>query len=169
MISPDHIRYFARYNRWQNKSLYTAADSLSDEERKAARGAFFGSIHGTLSHLVFGDQIWMHRFTGDDAFKPIAGSIAESVIIIPDWERLKDIRADLDQRIMAWAEGLTPADLDGDLAWFSGAVGRQMSQPRWLLITHMFNHQTHHRGQVHCLLTQYGRKPEPTDLPFMPG
>jgi uncharacterized damage-inducible protein DinB len=169
MITPDHVRLLARYNRWQNESLYGAADTLSDDERKAGRGAFFGSIHGTLSHLVFGDQAWMHRFTGEDAFRPIAGSIQESATAIPDWGQLKTIRTDLDQRIVTWADQLAPEGLTGDLVWFSGALGKKMSRPRWILVTHMFNHQTHHRGQVHCLLTQLGRKPAATDIPFMPS
>ncbi|MBV1695974.1 MAG: DinB family protein [Hyphomicrobiales bacterium] len=169
MISPDHVRLFARYNRWQNESLYGAADTLTDAERKADRGAFFGSIHGTLSHLAFGDQIWMYRFTGDDAFRPIAGSIAESVTAVQDWVRLKAVRTDLDERIIGWADRVTPEHLAGDLVWFSGAANKELTRPRWVLVTHMFNHQTHHRGQVHCLLTQYGRKPAATDIPFMPS
>lgn len=169
MISADHVKAFARYNRWQNRSLYGAADNLGDAERKADRGAFFGSIHGTLSHLVFGDQIWMHRFTGNEAFRPIAKSISESVGAIADWDRLKATRVDLDERIVGWADGLSPRDLEGDLTWFSGATGKELTRPRWTLIAHMFNHQTHHRGQVHCLLTQLGQRPEATDLPFMPS
>ena len=64
MITTAHVASMARYNRWQNQNLYTAADGLSDEERKCDRGAFFKSIHGTLSHILFGDQIWLHRFAG---------------------------------------------------------------------------------------------------------
>ncbi len=168
MISPEHIRQFARYNRWQNGSLYAAADTLTDAQRREQRGAFFGSIHGTLSHLVFGDQIWMHRFTGDETFRPLAASIAESVTAIPDWETLKQLRNGLDKRIITWADGLAQKDIESELSWFSGAANRHLTVARWLLIAHMFNHQTHHRGQVHCLLTQFGCKPEATDLPFMP-
>src|SRR5690606_4695511 len=64
MITPEYARLFARYNCWQNKSLYDAASALSDDERKAKRGAFFGSIHATLNHLLWGDQIWMSRLAG---------------------------------------------------------------------------------------------------------
>jgi uncharacterized damage-inducible protein DinB len=71
-----------------------------------------------------------------------------------------------DGAILAWSDRLDPAWLDGDLAWFSEALGREMARPRWLLVTHMFNHQTHHRGQVHCMLTQAGAMPGVTDLPF---
>ena len=166
MITPEYARTMAVYNRWQNRSLYREADALTDAERKQQCGAFFGSIHGTLSHLVFGDQIWMHRFAGTPA--PKAKSIAESVEAVPDWNDLKQQRAAFDEVIMDWAERLNPQWLAGDLTWFSGAMGREVTKPAALLVAHFFNHQTHHRGQVHCLLTQFKRKPDATDLPFMP-
>ena len=85
-----------------------------------------------------------------------------------NWDDLKRERVAFDRVILDWAGGLDPAWLEGDLTWFSGAAGREVTQPKWLLITHMFNHQTHHRGQVHCLLTQLGTKPGTTDLPSRP-
>jgi uncharacterized damage-inducible protein DinB len=170
MITPAHAQLMARYNRWQNQSLYTAADQLSDPQRKEQRGAFFGSIHGTLSHILFGDQIWLYRFTGDTAMKPVgASTIAESVTAVPDWADLKRRRIAFDATLIAWAERMTTTDLLGDVTWYSGALGREVTRPKWQLVTHMFNHQTHHRGQVHCLLTQFGQKPDDTDIPFMPG
>jgi len=167
MITPEYTRLMARYNRWQNQSLYAAANRLPDTERKRERGAFFGSIHGTLRHVLFGDMIWMHRFTGTTA-PPSAKTIAESATAIPDWADLEKQRGAFDKVIIGWADALRPADLEGELGWFSQAVGRQISKPRWLLVTQMFNHQTHHRGQVHCLLTQNHLKMADTDLPFMP-
>ena len=156
----------ARYNRWQNSSLYTAADALQDAERKAARGAFFGSIHGTLNHLLWGARMWMHRLAGWPAPRP--KSIRESVDYFEDWETLKQERQSSDEAIIAWADELAPSMLDGDLTWYSGALGREVTKPRWVLIAHLFNHQTHHRGQVHWLLTQLGARPQDSDLPFMP-
>lgn len=167
MITPEHTQVMAHYNRWQNESLYGAADTLTDAERKADRGAFFKSIHGTLSHLVFGDQIWLHRFAGTPA--PTAKTIAESVTAIPDWVELKRARNSTDETIITWANGINAAALTGDLTWYSGALGQDVTKPRWLLITHFFNHQTHHRGQVHALLTGYGQTMAVTDLPFMPS
>jgi uncharacterized damage-inducible protein DinB len=166
MITTDYARAMAVYNRWQNRSLYREADALTDAERKQQCGAFFGSIHGTLSHLLFGDQIWMHRFAGTPA--PNAKSIPESVGAVPDWDDLKRQRVAFDETIIEWAERMDPQWLAGDLTWYSGAMGRELTKPRALLVAHMFNHQTHHRGQVHCLLTQFKRKPDATDLPFMP-
>jgi uncharacterized damage-inducible protein DinB len=164
MITLDYMRTMAEYNGWQNENLYGAAEGLSDAARKEPRGAFFGSIHGTLNHLLFGDQIWMSRFAGTP--KPKVASIPESVGLYDSWDELKRERVAFDGVILDWAARLDPAWLDGDLTWFSGALGREVTRPRSLLVTHMFNHQTHHRGQVHCLLTQAGARPGTTDLPF---
>jgi uncharacterized damage-inducible protein DinB len=166
MIELGYVRRMARYNRWQNENLYGVADTLSDEERRRERGAFFGSIHRTLSHLLWADRIWMSRFT--DVARP-EGGIPESGSMYPDWDGLKRERAGFDARIVAWAEALDPAWLAGDLTWYSGSAKRGLTNAKWLLVTHMFNHQTHHRGQVHCMLTQAGGKPDVTDLPRLPG
>jgi uncharacterized damage-inducible protein DinB len=164
MITPDYVRAMAGYNRWQNENIYGAAGTLSDEERKQQRGAFFGSIHGTLNHLLWGDQMWMSRFAGTP--KPRAPCIPGSVAMHEAWTDLVRERQAFDQVILDWAGGIGPDWLPGDLTWFSGAAGREVTRPKWVLVTHMFNHQTHHRGQVHCMLTQCGAKPGATDLPF---
>ena len=166
MIDRAYVQRMARYNRWQNENLYGIADRLSVGERQRERGAFFGSIQKTLSHLLWGDQIWMSRFT--DMPKP-KGGIPESIALYPDWERLKSERATFDRKILDWAATVQPAWLAADQTYFSVAIEREVTKPRWVLVTHMFNHQTHHRGQVHCMLTQAGGRPSDTDLPFMPG
>jgi len=166
MIDSGYVRRMARYNRWQNQNLYGAADTLSDDERRRERGAFFGSIHMTLSHLLWADRIWMSRFS-PDVPKPEAG-IPESVSMYPDWDGLKRERVTFDDTMIAWADGLDAAWLRGDLTWYSGAQKRDVTKPKWVLVTHMFNHATHHRGQVHCMLTQAGGKPGATDLPYTP-
>jgi len=165
MIDPGYVQRLARYNRWQNENLYGVADTLSDAERRRERGAFFGSIHGTLSHLLWADRIWMSRFAGTP--RP-TGGIPESVSLYGDWGELKRERAAFDGVIVDWAERLDEAAVAGDLTWFSHAIKAEVSRPKWLLLTHMFNHQTHHRGQVHCMLTQAGGKPGDTDLFIMP-
>jgi uncharacterized damage-inducible protein DinB len=165
MIDPAYVRRMARYNRWQNQNLYGVADQLSDEERRRERGAFFGSIHATLSHLLWGDRIWMSRFS--DVPKP-TGSIPESVSMYPEWDGLKRERGEFDETIVAWADKLDAAWLRGDLSYYSGAMKRDVTRAKWQLVTHFFNHQTHHRGQVHCMLTQAGAKPGITDLPGLP-
>jgi uncharacterized damage-inducible protein DinB len=166
MISPEHVRLMARYNRWQNRSLYTAAATLDEAGRRADRGAFFGSIDATLGHLLWGDRIWMSRLAGTEP--PKETSIAQSTKEGGDWDGLCLARAALDAAILTWADTLTEAEIAADLHWFTGALQRDMITPRWICITHMFNHQTHHRGQVHAMLTAAGARPEDTDIPFMP-
>ncbi|MDF0602029.1 DinB family protein [Psychromarinibacter sp. C21-152] len=165
MITADYARLMARYNRWQNGSLVAAADGLDDGARRADRGAFFGSIQATLNHVLWGDRIWMSRFA--DWEKP-AGGIAESPQITPDWESYKAARLRADADIVDWANGLTDADLAGDLSWYSGSLQADMVNPMALCVAHFFNHQTHHRGQVHAMLTAAGARPEATDLFIMP-
>ena len=164
MISPDHCRLMAAYNAEMNRRIYAAADRLTEAQRREDRGAFFRSLHATLNHLVWGDTTWMARFAGWDA--PKVG-IPGSVGLHDDWAALKAIRADTDARIEAWAATIDPAWLRGTLSWHSAAMQREVTRPTWVLVTHFFNHQTHHRGQVHALVTGFGEKTGDTDLPFI--
>ena len=164
MITPDYVRTMARYNRWQNRNLYAVTGTLDDRTRRADLGAFFGSVHGTLSHLLWADTIWMSRLS--DWQRPDAG-ISDSASFVADWDELVARRSEADEAILAWAEGMSAADLAGPLRWYSGATDRQIEKPRALCIVHVFNHQIHHRGQVHAMLTQSGVRPGDTDLPFM--
>jgi uncharacterized damage-inducible protein DinB len=164
MISVEHVRTMARYNAWQNRSLYGAADTLSETARRQDRGAFFGSIQGTLSHLMWGDQQWMSRFTTVE--KP-NGSGKDSPTAYPDWDVLKAERTRFDGVITDWAEKLDQSWLNGNVRWYSGLAKADLEKPAWFLVTHFFNHQTHHRGQVHAMLTAAGAKPDDTDLMLM--
>jgi uncharacterized damage-inducible protein DinB len=166
MIDPGYVRTMARYNHWQNESLYAAADTLSDEARRQDRGAFFKSIHATLNHLLWADMMWMSRFS--DVPRP-AATISDSTSYVDHWEPLKRERLRLDERIIAWADGIEAADLGGDLTWTSGILNAEVVRPRWLATVHFFNHQTHHRGQVHAMLTSAGAKPQDTDLIMIQG
>lgn len=161
MIGTAYVRTMARYNAWQNRSLYAAAAALDDVARRQDRGAFFQSIHGTLCHLLWADRMWLSRFAGTP--KP-AVRIHESAGLITAWDDLVVERQTFDATLTDWADTLSQDWLSGDLTWFSGATQREMSKPIGLLVTHMFNHQTHHRGQVHAMLTAAGAKPEDTDL-----
>jgi uncharacterized damage-inducible protein DinB len=155
----------ARYNRWQNQSVYAAAGGLTDAQRKTDERAFFKSIHATLNHLLWADQLWMSRFT--DLPRPTAPDIASSVAIYERWEDLERERISFDETIIAWAEALDTAWLESDLTFFSGAAQREITLPAWLAVTHLFNHQTHHRAQAGTLLTRLGCKLDDTDIPLM--
>jgi uncharacterized damage-inducible protein DinB len=163
MIDPAYAQTLARYNRWQNDSLYAAAASLTDAQRRQDRGAFFASIHASLNHVLFGDAIWMSRFEG--VARP--EGVFPGTDFCDDWEKLQQQRAAMDGRIVAWADGLAAAALSGELSWVSRLQNTQIIKPFWLAVTHFFNHQTHHRGQVHAMLTAAGAKPRETDLIFM--
>jgi uncharacterized damage-inducible protein DinB len=161
MIDKSFVTTMARYNAWQNQSLYDAADTLTDAARRQDRGAFFGSIHATFCHLLWGDRMWLSRFAGTP--KPsVPGS--ESARMIEPWGELAAERRATDALIGDWAAGLSPDWLAGDLTWVSGVSRRELTRPKTLLVAHFFNHQTHHRGQVHAMLTAAGAKPDDTDL-----
>jgi uncharacterized damage-inducible protein DinB len=165
MPNRDYALMMARYNLWQNESLIKAANTISDSERRAERGAFFGSIGKTFSHIYWGDRMWLSRFEGIEG---PGGNIASSVSMFPDWAAFQKERAALDRHILDWARNV-PADwFDGSLTWFAGSIGRNKTNPLKLLVVQMFNHQTHHRGQIHAMLTACGAKPEATDLQHMP-
>ena len=164
MITPEYARTMARYNAELNRRVYGAALRLSDAQRRSDEGAFWKSIHGTLSHLYWADRIWLSRFGAAQA--PDV-PIARSATMIEDFNSLWAQRQDLDQVLIEGADAMTPEEIAGDLSWHSGAVGRDMSKPRALLIMQIFNHQTHHRGQVHALITRFGEKTGDTALPFV--
>ena len=163
MIDAEYCQTMAAYNGWMNRKLYDAAARLPDEERKADRGAFFGSIHSTLNHILWGDRVWLSRFNGRS--HP-AGAIG--VDLYDAFAELLDARRAMDDEISSWAATVDNAALAGTLTWFSGVAQRELSRPRWLCVTQMFNHQTHHRGQVTTLLKQAGIDPGVTDLPLAP-
>jgi uncharacterized damage-inducible protein DinB len=164
MIDPGYVQTFAAYNKWQNESLYAAASGLPDARRREDRGSFFRSVHETLNHLLWADAMWMSRLAGSDRPEAPFPGLDHA----PSWDELSRRRIEQDEAIVVWAGGLTAPDLAGDLVWRSGVMGGEVRRPRWFAVTHMFNHQTHHRGQVHALLTALGAKPQDTDLIFAP-
>jgi uncharacterized damage-inducible protein DinB len=161
MITPSYVRTMAAYNSEMNRRLYSAAARIPDPERRLDRGAFWNSIHGTLSHLLWGDMVWMARFDGwqrpDVSGKQSAG-------MIEDFDRLAAERVKADAGIEVWAERVTESWLADDLVWFSGFAQREVRRPRVLLVAHFFNHQTHHRGQAHAMITACGQATGDTDL-----
>ena len=166
MITPEYVQTMARYNHWQNASIYGAVTNLTGDQRREDRGLFFGSIQSTLNHLLWGDRTWLHRFAGVAPAR--AAGIPDSVNEHDSWDEMVQAREVLDAEILDWSLKVDDAFLRDELSWYSGAVGRQVSKPYGLLVTHFFNHQTHHRGQVNGALTALGHKLDDTDLPFMP-
>jgi len=161
-VSADYVRLMARYNRWMNEKIFSLCADLPDAERKKDRHAFFGSIHGTLNHLLYGDLAWLGRFVDGAPRSPDPRKI-----IHERFEDMRAARAALDQEIESWAGGLTDAWLAATFRYRSFIDGRDREFAAWILVVHMFNHQTHHRGQLTTLLTQMGHDVGSTDIPFM--
>jgi len=166
VIDAGYVRTMARYNAWQNRQLTEALQDVSDEVLRADRGGFFGSIMATLNHLLWGDTVWMSRFT-TAVPKPDAG-IPDSVDYTPTFAVWSAERFRMDGAIRMWSDTVRSLELSGQLSWFSGALGRDVQKPFELCVAHMFNHQTHHRGQVHAMMTAAGLQAPVTDLFIMP-
>jgi uncharacterized damage-inducible protein DinB len=159
----NYARAMASYNRWMNKRIYDACSRLSDEERKRDLGTFFKSIHGTLNHLLLADRIWMGRFTGRPfGFKSLDQELYS------DFSQLRAEREKDDNGIIAWAESLTEKGLSRELFYTSIVNPQLRKYPFWFAMTHFFNHQTHHRGQVTTLISQRGIDAGITDLIWLP-
>jgi uncharacterized damage-inducible protein DinB len=165
LVSGDYVRLMARYNAWQNKGLRDMLQAMPEEELTRDRGAFFGSILGTANHLLWADQLWMGRF---EAGPPPPGGIAESTALTANATDWASARYRMDGRIRAWAQNVREIDLTGPLSFTSVALGKRVTQPMGRCVAHFFNHQTHHRGQLHGMLTAAGQAPGDTDLFLMP-
>ena len=164
MITPEYCQLMARYNRWMNERLYALLSELPDEERKRDRDAFFGSMHGTLNHLLWGDRMWLGRFIDEPCAFPAFGAN-----MYADFAELARERESTDRKMLDWAGSVTAAWLGGKLTYTSKVDGRTRELPHALAAVHLFNHGTHHRGQLTTLLVQAGRDPGETDLPWLPG
>lgn len=154
----EHFRMFARYNRWANERLLGAVAGLDDTAYRAQRGAFFGSIHGTLNHLIVADRIWLTRITGTGE-----APTRLDAILFDSFDELCRARNEEDARILAAVEGLQASDFTRTLH-YRNTKGDAQRKPLRQVWAHVFNHQTHHRGQVHDLLSQAGVAPPPIDL-----
>lgn len=144
----SRYQMFAGYNAWCNERLYDAAATVPNAEYRADRGAFFKSLHGTLNHLLVADRIWMRRFTGVGAQPP-----SLDAILYDDFEGLRTARRTQDTLISRYIDGLSEGDLAGALRYKTVVNPQTIEQPLAPALDHFFNHQTHHRGQAHALLS----------------
>jgi uncharacterized damage-inducible protein DinB len=158
MLKP-HYEQFARYNAWANRRVYDEAARLPDTARRRDIGLFFHSLHGTLNHLLVGDRVWLRRLTGE-------GPEPERLnqILFEDFSELRAAREQEDARILRFVGSLGEADFDAPFEYRTLA-GKAYTQRRTDTLAHFFNHQTHHRGQMHAALTILGvPEPAPLDL-----
>jgi len=165
MISAKYCRTMARYNTWQNNSLVNAADGLENSDRWKDRGAFFQSIAATLNHVYWADALILQRLKGNQRPEK---TIEHSLTNPSDWNDFKLLRSQRDDEIEQWAAQLVDAELNGMVAWYPGDGSIRIERSKAICATELFNHQTHHRGQVHAMLTAAGAEPEPTNLSMLP-
>jgi uncharacterized damage-inducible protein DinB len=155
----DMLQMFAAYNHWANGAVYDAAKELTNEEFTADSGAFFGSLMGTLNHLLAADRIWMRRFTGEgDA------PAALDTIFFTDLQPLKAARDAEDARISTWIDSLDEKTIGENFTYVPVSRPQPVTQRLGSALLHFFNHQTHHRGQCHMILTSLGKPSLTLDL-----
>ncbi|MCO6186503.1 DinB family protein [Rhizobium sp. L1K21] len=155
----ETFNMFAAYNSWANRLVYAAAGALDRQSFEKDTGAFFGSMKGTLNHILVADRIWLHRFTGEgEAPKRL------DEILYEEFELLRAAREAMDARITDWVAGLSEADIAGTFTYTPVTTPEPVTQRLAPALSHLFNHQTHHRGQAHMILTSLGRPSLGLDL-----
>lgn len=148
----EHFQMSAAYNAWANQTVYGAALQLTDADYRADKGAFFGSLHRTLNHLLATDRIWMKRLTGQgDAPATL------DAVLFEDLSGLHQARLQEDGRISDWVETLSETALASTFTYTPISIPVPVTQRLAPVLAHLFNHQTHHRGQCHTILTSLGR------------
>lgn len=163
MFPKTYVELMAEYNKWMDKKIYSVCQDIPDQDRKKDMGAFFKSIHGTLNHIYYGDIAWLERLR-DSTFTPRK----IGVDIFENFEELRAAQEEMDSEILEWVRTLTPEILSEPFDYVSNVENFSRTLPKWVLAAHMFNHQTHHRGQVTTLIKQLGYEPGITDLPWLP-
>jgi len=163
MIDPQSCALMARYNRWMNLRLYDVCATLPDSQLQENRGAFFGSIYLTLNHIVYADLGFFARIRGAPEQVPPLGED-----LFHGFAPLRQERERLDLELLSWSNTVTASWLSQTLRYRSKVDGRFREVPHWVMTAHLYNHQTHHRGQVTTLLAQLGKDIGSTDIPFMP-
>lgn len=153
-----HCQMLARYNTIANEKLYAAVAQLDDEEYRRERAASFRSVHKTLNHILLGDLVWMERFTGNGSTTPPLGNE-----LYADFASLRAARVAEDARIEAFLASAGEDFLAMEIRYVNNK-GVQRADPARLVLAHLFNHQTHHRGQVHVMLSQTAVQPPSLDM-----
>lgn len=176
-MSETHLRQFrrfAQYNAWFNDQLYGRVETLDPEIRRRDLGGFFGGIQATLGHILLGDRMWLGRFAppapeNDFHFHSLEGAELVHAIgsladeLYPEWEALRGARSETDEVLRRFVAELRADHLDREFHYVN-SKGLPFSAPLWHVVAHLFNHQTHHRGQVTTLLHQQGIDPGVTDF-----
>lgn len=165
-----NLQLMSQYNQWMNQKVYQTAHKLGEEKIKQDRGAFFGSILGTLNHIYVADIIWLRRFARHPKQYQNLQQLPEldnytelSQTVADDLKSLDKLRQELDKLIINWCQEIDPEDLESNLQYID-TKGNSYNKNFGQLIHHLFNHQTHHRGQATTLISQEGLDVGVTDL-----
>ncbi|MEP5729742.1 MAG: DinB family protein [Sulfitobacter sp.] len=166
MIDASYVQLMSRFNMWQNNQLAESIDAMDDVSLRQDRGAFFGSILATLNHILLADILWLERLGNhaDELLQRIR-KIENATATGAQWRAL---RKDVDALILVWAESVDDNVLASEVDWSSRVLAQSFCHPYDICVMHFFNHQTHHRGQVHAMLTASGHAAPTTDIVFMP-
>jgi uncharacterized damage-inducible protein DinB len=154
-----HFQNLARYNRVANHRIYEACAQLDDTEYRKPRAGSLGSIHALLNHILLGDRIWMQRFESDGptTTPPL------KTILYDDFAELRDARLREDERVEKFFASVSAPFWDRPIAYVN-SLGQPYTDPAAASVAHLFNHQTHHRGQVHVMLAQTAVAPPSLDM-----
>ena len=157
----ENFRFLGRFNQWVNGRLYPVVDELTEEQYRQETGAFFGSVHQTLNHLLVLDRLWTSRLTGAnvDDIQSVRDIVADT------FQGVREARNAMDEHIIETVDNLAVSNLEQSYSFRIRASGRDATMVGRHMLLAMFNHQTHHRGQVHCMLTQFGREVPGLDVP----
>ncbi|WP_299686415.1 DinB family protein [uncultured Tateyamaria sp.] len=166
MIDAGYVRTMARYNAWQNQQLMEMLAGVPDDILRKDRGAFFGSIMETLNHILWADFMWMSRF--DAGFPAPEVPAEQHKEFTPTFAVWSAERFRMDGAIRLWADALDTVALKGELSWYSGMMKKDFRAPFESCVMHLFTHQTHHRGQLHAMMTAAGLTAPVSDIIFMP-
>lgn len=153
-----HLAMMAQFNKWANAQISEAISQIPEDEYLKERGSFFGSIHGTLNHLLLVDRLWRGRMIDE----PYPADRLD-LIVAEDRDIYIRERATEDDILIDFVDSLSPEDLEGDVS-YSTLIGFSATDKRRTILAHMFNHATHHRGQAHDQLSQVPMDPPPLDL-----
>lgn len=159
-------RNFARYNTWMNEKLLASCSTLRDEERKKPLPVPFGSLHGLWNHITVADNLWLSRFEKTPPTFEFRGLDME---LYSDWDELKSARLALDERLTQFVSGFTPEWLEAELHWTPATSSTPRTCPNYLVLAHVWNHQTHHRGQITTTMELLGLDCGITDFLTLPG
>ncbi len=148
----------ARYNRVANQRLYEACAQIRDDEYRRQRAGSFGSIHSLLNHGLLADRIWMSRFSGGGKTTP-----SLNTVLYQEFPALRSAREQDDLAMEDFFRNAPESFLTKTLS-YTNSKGIHYEEAAVPAVLHMFNHQTHHRGQVHVMLSQCGVQPPSLDM-----